>query len=127
MFLSENINLMMAYVDILIIIGNLTFLIAELFEKKDKRMISFADIKTLKYPTFIIISYVLITATSSLINTFKYSPLIITGLSALPLIFFLYFRPYVEHKFINTLGSILTQCLPILASVIYLLLYINSI
>jgi len=126
-FLSENINLIIAYVDILLIIGNLTFLLLEILEKKDKRTINFADIRTLKYPTLIIISYLSIAIFSSLINSFKYSAFIIAVLSIIPLISLMYFRPYTENKLLNTFGAVTTQCLPILTSSIYLLLYINKL
>lgn len=92
--ISQNINMIIAYIDILIIIATITFMVTELADKKDKRMLYFVDIRTMKYPVMIIIVYTLIAIGSALANSYNNSSYIVTGLSLLPLLIFLYFRPY---------------------------------
>ena len=94
MLISININTIIAYIDIIMIIGMITFMISELFDKKDKRMLYFVDVRTMKYPVLMICCYVIIAIVSGLANGYRYSPYIVVGLSTLPLLSFLYFRPY---------------------------------
>ena len=91
---SQNINMIVAYIDIFIIIATITLILTELVDKKDKRMLSFEGIITMKYPAFMIVLYTLMTITSSLANGNQYFSYIIVGLSILPLLLLLSLRPY---------------------------------
>lgn len=121
MEISEDINLTMGYITLLLVVGNLIFLLGQLGEKKERRIITFQETRVIKYPAFLICSYILFTLLITLTHTFSFATYLTTVLAFIPIIGFFYFRPYRHDEFlISPISAFLNLSFPIICSFIYL-------
>lgn len=122
MKVSEDINLTISYITSLLVVGNLIFLAGQISEKKDKRIITFQETRVIKYPAFLICSYILFTLLIALFQTFSFATYLAVALAFIPLIGFFYFRPYRhDETFINPFSAFLNLAFPIICSFVYLI------
>lgn len=120
-YLSEDLNMMTGYLVLLLMLGNLIFLLCQMSEKKDRRIITFKETRVFRYPIYLIITSILITLTMGLTLTFSYAAYISASLSFLPLIGLIYFRPYRhEDTKLNAFSAFINLAFPLVASATYL-------
>lgn len=112
----------MGYITLLLVVGNIIFLLGQLSEKKDRRIITFQETRVIKYPAFLICSYVLFTLLIALTQTFSFATYLTVALAFIPFIGFFYFRPYRhDETLINPFSAFLNLAFPIICSFVYLI------
>lgn len=119
--ISEDINLAMGYITLILVVGNLIFLVGQLTEKKDRRIITFQETRIIKYPAFLVVSYILLALLIALTHTFSFATYLVAALAFVPIIGFFYFRPYRHDEFLITpISAFLNLSFPIICSFVYL-------
>lgn len=122
MKVSQDINLTMGYITSFLVFGNLIFLAGQLSQKKDRRIITFQETRVIKYPVFLICSYIMFTLMIALTQTFSFATYLTVALAFIPFIGFFYFRPYKhDETFINPFSAFLNLAFPIICSFVYLI------
>jgi len=72
MMASPNVNLIVAFIDLFSIVAMIMLILTELDDKKDKRILSFDGLRTMKYPALLIVIYAAIAIVSALTDGSQY-------------------------------------------------------
>jgi hypothetical protein len=112
---------MAGYFTLLLMVGNLVFMLLQWGEKKDRRIITFHETRAIKYPIFLVFSCLMMPLAMAITMTYSFSAYIASALGVLPLIGLVCFRPYQhEETKLNAFSAFINLAFPMVASATYL-------
>jgi hypothetical protein len=92
--LGGDINLLLSYISMILIVPNLIYLFDQYTHKKEKRALTFPETGRYKYPVLLVFSYVLLAVVIALTFTYTFALYAALAVSVLPLIILIKMKPY---------------------------------
>jgi len=115
--LGEDINLLLSYISLILIVPNLIYLVDQYFEKKEKRALTFPECGRYKYPVLLVTSYAILAVVLGLTFTYSFSLYIALVISVLPLLILILMKPYKKNPFTICIISALTNQIMLIGAV----------